>query len=150
MEAPVASVGDECRLYKRPENALGEVVRLLDTPGGPLLQWNQPPQRHRAFLASEGPSIIFSSLWDTFCTHNITEVPGPTLIHRHFDLKTDQTIVDVNGTFPPWILQPQQPEKQEVLKFTIYGGHIQPCAWIALISGDGDGQLMPFDSTLST
>ncbi|KAL4993126.1 hypothetical protein BDV10DRAFT_190265 [Aspergillus recurvatus] len=111
-------------------------------------QFNTLPSLNDAtdtFMANNGPALVLSSLWDLFYKHNVTEVFGPTLIHRHFDLKANQAIVDVNGTSTPWTLQLNQPETQGVLRFTKYGGRIQPCAWIVSPNGDSDGQLMPFE-----
>lgn len=63
--------------------------------------------------------------------HNLESVFGIGLLHRHFDLKNDEKLVEFNNISTPW-------HHQEGDVYT--GGKIIPNAWLI-----NDGKLMPYE-----
>ncbi|KAE8393658.1 hypothetical protein BDV23DRAFT_180421 [Aspergillus alliaceus] len=67
----------------------------------------------------------------------MTQSFGLTLLHRHFNLKEHETLVETNGTSTPGGLQDTSIIPGRIGK---YGGSIKPFSWIVV-----NGRLVPYE-----
>ena len=95
-------------------------------------------ESNEQFLTRNGRDVLLSSIWDLFYKYKSNLKYGPVLLHRHWPVKSDQAVVDVNGTSTPWSLKPA--DESGVLHFKKYGKQIRPCSWRIV-----NGHLMPYE-----
>ncbi|GAB1312350.1 hypothetical protein MFIFM68171_02560 [Madurella fahalii] len=76
----------------------------------------------KKFDAVDGESLVSDSFRELFLQHNMDRTFGLALLHRHFDLSTDERLVEYHGTSIPW--------RQETAS-----SHIRPTNW--LLTKDG-------------
>jgi len=54
------------------------------------------------FEARDDPDSVIRSLEALFRKHSVTDTLGVALLHRHFELKPDEVVVDLRGIATPW------------------------------------------------
>jgi hypothetical protein len=116
-----------------------EVLRPYDVQA-----FNQLPglgDSNDRLVASNGTHILANEVRDLFSQHpDMAKRFGVILLHRHFELKEQEALVDVNGSSTAWTLPAQSPASEASSVFEKYGGYIRPRSW--LISG---GKLIPYE-----
>jgi hypothetical protein len=93
--------------------------------------------RH-AFVNSDGERGV-SLLLDLIEQHGLSGEYGISLLHRHFNIKDDEILVEVNGTTTAWKASGQELISDKAIDR--YGGHVIPHSWMVV----DDGQLMPYE-----
>lgn len=91
--------------------------------------------------ANNGTEVLATSIRDLFANHPLmAKTYGVILLHRHFELKANEVLVDVNGCSTAWTLPSPAASLDSGIVFEKYGGFIRPRSW--LVSG---GKLRPYE-----
>jgi len=89
-----------------------------------------------AFDRVQGASIVKSQMKDLFRKHSVENFIGLQLLHQHFQLHSDQKLVDINGTSSPMV--PPQPDC------------VTPVVWGVRMDKNNDIYLEPLEFTLNS
>ncbi len=92
-----------------------------------------------SFRSNDGNAAVDSAFQDLFVRHKMTKLFGLGLVHRHFDLKPNELLVDVNGTSTAWGV-PDLPEAPVSAEYQKHHGRIRPHSWTV----DGE-RLAPYE-----
>ncbi|KAJ2896234.1 hypothetical protein MKZ38_005728 [Zalerion maritima] len=98
---------------------------------------------NKAFQSQNGPAVIDSPMRDLLFQHQVTHIFGVCLVHRHFPLKNNEILVEVNGTSTAWEvseLQPSLPGKP-IQCYKKPGGLVKPHCWTV----DSNGLFRPYE-----
>ncbi|KAL1959096.1 hypothetical protein VTO42DRAFT_2883 [Malbranchea cinnamomea] len=93
--------------------------------------FNQLPslfRSHDHFTAHDGLAVV-DKLGSLFADYKLADRFGVTLLHRHFSLKPNQRLVDVNGTSTPWDISPVD-GNDESTSIEKHGGIVRPHWWM--------------------
>jgi hypothetical protein len=96
--------------------------------------FNTIPYLHevsKSFQAKNGAEFVEKVFKPLILKHNLESQLGIGLLHRHFDLKGFEKLVELNNISTPWAVKGEDH----------MDGKILPCSW--LISGGG--KLMPYE-----
>lgn len=92
-------------------------------------------------VANNGMEVLATALRDLFAEYpSMAKTFGVILLHRHFELKEREALVDVNGSSTAWMLPSPVTSSDSSSVFEKYGGFIRPRSW--LVSG---GKLIPYE-----
>lgn len=83
------------------------------------------------FLEVNGDAIVADNIKSLFVSEGMDRIFGLAMIHRHFDLKPNQKLVEYNGTSTPW----------DSSQTTVGMRNPQPHMW----AFDKDGLLKPIE-----
>jgi hypothetical protein len=90
-----------------------------------------------AVKENNGEEIIRSSLKGLLQDYAVNDHLGVALVHRHFDLKPDEVMVDYRGVATPW-------NKALLDNYQAYGS-ILPLSWVLI-----DGKPCPYEFYFTT
>ncbi|KAH8904126.1 hypothetical protein BR93DRAFT_940266 [Coniochaeta sp. PMI_546] len=85
----------------------------------------------------EGEQLIRSAVKDLLLKYSLNDKLGVALVHRHFDLKPDEVMVDYHGVATPW--------NTALLDHYSGFGSVQPLSWVVV-----DGTPRPYEFYYST
>ncbi|KAF7506890.1 hypothetical protein GJ744_011131 [Endocarpon pusillum] len=98
-------------------------------------EFNKIPDLYQgttAFHAKDGMRFVNEVFGPLVLKHGLEAQLGITILHRHFDLKDPEKLVEFNNISLPWKNQDQDDSHS--------GGKILPNAWLL-----NDGKLMPYE-----
>ncbi|KAK7409154.1 hypothetical protein QQX98_008647 [Neonectria punicea] len=82
--------------------------------------------------SQDGDHLVKTAIRDLFIKHNVRDKIGVALVHRHFDLRSDEIMVDYQGVATPW--------SAGVLNQYDGFGRILPLSYVVF-----DGKLHPYE-----
>lgn len=85
----------------------------------------------------EGEQLIRSAVKDLLLKHSLNNKLGVALVHRHFDLKPDEVMVDYQGVATPW--------NTALLDQYSTFGSVLPLSWVVV-----DGKPRPYEFYYAT
>lgn len=98
-------------------------------------RFNKIPDLHHgttSFHAKDGMKFVSEVFGPLVLKHGLEDQLGITILHRHFDLKEPEKLVEFNNIALPWKNQGQDDSHS--------GGKILPNAWLL-----DNGKLMPYE-----
>jgi len=84
-----------------------------------------------------GEDLINNGIKDLLHKHGVTDSFGVALVHRHFDLKPDEIMVECRGVATPW--------SSSGLERYARVGKVLPLSWVIV-----EGRLHPYEFFFST
>lgn len=85
----------------------------------------------------QGEQLIRSAVKSLLLKYSLNDKIGVALVHRHFDLKPDEVMVDYHGVATPW--------NSALLDHYNTFGSVQPLSWVIV-----DGKPQPYEFYYST
>lgn len=82
----------------------------------------------KRFVERDGPALRSGALQDLFMKHDLVNILGLLLLHKHFDLSGNEALVDYNDTAMPWDLKDVKRSSSGVMEK--HKGYIKPRSWL--------------------
>lgn len=79
-------------------------------------------EAHDLFLNANAEELVDTKICDLFVKHNLHNIYGVSLLHRHFDMSPEERLVESGNVSAPWSYH--QPSS------SLFGGSVVPRSWM--------------------